>query len=384
MIASDKEIIDLTGDDHEVIVLESDQEDSTVPKTRSRPSSPLQSGEYSLENHGSTSQSSIKRNTSDAEVVSQSKEIKRKSRKKKKRKQVVVLDGDQVEEGELAETEVTAESTQLSREHSRERITSGSRKSLLHERQPKSKSRSKGKGKERAAPEGDVLEVDDESVVEVASQNSELDEPSAPKPPKGARKRERKRKRRDKVRQRNDGNDAQPRSPSPPLFFVDTHAAEVPTNTKPTLPPPPDTSAEPKEEEPPLLLPAHVSVLEGADGAPVEIIQPPPIDSDDDYIDYLDYDDDRRVSPIPLPSSNIVVHHYHQLGVIRYFDDPAETAETKTAKATRIVCKNCGAEGEHKTWECPVIIVSPSQSLYLRLSLYLCSRTVLVSYVWCS
>ena len=39
----------------------------------------------------------------------------------------------------------------------------------------------------------------------------------------------------------------------------------------------------------------------------------------------------------------------------RYFDDPADGAEPKTAK---VVCKKCGAEGDHKTWNCPVIIVS--------------------------
>lgn len=39
-------------------------------------------------------------------------------------------------------------------------------------------------------------------------------------------------------------------------------------------------------------------------------------------------------------------------GAVRYFDEHAD--DTKPSK---FVCKNCGAEGQHKTYECPVQIV---------------------------
>ena len=70
-----------------------------------------------------------------------------------------------------------------------------------------------------------------------------------------------------------------------------------------------------------------------------------------------------------------------KLGVVRYFDDPAEVAELKAAKATRTVCKNCGAEGEHKTWECPVIIVSTFQLLQPEFHLHLLGNNHSVSRV---
>lgn len=37
---------------------------------------------------------------------------------------------------------------------------------------------------------------------------------------------------------------------------------------------------------------------------------------------------------------------------MRYFDEQADDT-----KPSRYVCKNCGAEGQHKTYECPVQIV---------------------------
>jgi hypothetical protein len=92
------------------------------------------------------------------------------------------------------------------------------------------------------------------------------------------------------------------RSTSPPspshnsaLFFVDVQPAEVKPSDKPSV-----HGAIPvvvDDEARNLLLPAHVSVFGVAEGSiPVEIL--PPSDSegqDDDYIEYLDYDD-RKVS----------------------------------------------------------------------------------------
>jgi hypothetical protein len=41
-------------------------------------------------------------------------------------------------------------------------------------------------------------------------------------------------------------------------------------------------------------------------------------------------------------------------GIVRYF----EKQEEDPSKATKVVCKHCGAKGEHKTFECPILIVS--------------------------
>lgn len=35
-----------------------------------------------------------------------------------------------------------------------------------------------------------------------------------------------------------------------------------------------------------------------------------------------------------------------------------EAEEAAQAKPIRFVCKNCGAEGAHKTYDCPVQVVS--------------------------
>ncbi|KAH9927317.1 uncharacterized protein B0H18DRAFT_1004063 [Fomitopsis serialis] len=94
-----------------------------------------------------------------------------------------------------------------------------------------------------------------------------------------------------------------------------------------------------KSDEPAvaLLLPAHVSVFDqdGVDTAP--IVSPPPSDTEDEsYIEYMDYDDDRRA------------------GMVRYFE--AADEDDKPAKPKTFVCKNCGAEGDHRTYECPIVI----------------------------
>ncbi|KAI0065859.1 hypothetical protein BV25DRAFT_1798113 [Artomyces pyxidatus] len=125
-----------------------------------------------------------------------------------------------------------------------------------------------------------------------------------------------------------------------PLFFVDTERAPVPSNLafKDARDAGPSNKADPHvassenaASTSTLLLPAHVSVLDVGDGMPVEIIRPPDHDSDSDsYIEYLDYDDRTAFG-------------------LRYFD----SEETKQAK---FVCKHCGAENEHKTFECPVQI----------------------------
>ncbi|GLB33786.1 putative zinc finger protein [Lyophyllum shimeji] len=89
-----------------------------------------------------------------------------------------------------------------------------------------------------------------------------------------------------------------------------------------------DTQEKPSDA---LLLPAHVSVF---GNEPVQILPPTNMASDDeDYIDYLDYDESSK-------------------NVLRYYDEPV----MESTKPSRTVCKNCGAEGEHKTAACPVLI----------------------------
>ncbi|KAA1466681.1 hypothetical protein DENSPDRAFT_862642 [Dentipellis sp. KUC8613] len=126
------------------------------------------------------------------------------------------------------------------------------------------------------------------------------------------------------------------------LFVIDTAPIQVPANytfrdaaAGPSKPA--STVTEEKADAAAtsaLLLPAHVSVLDAPDGVPIEIIQAPEPDSESEsYIEYLDYDD--RTAP----------------GMVRYFAEPSADA-----KQSKFVCKNCGAENEHKTYECPVLI----------------------------
>jgi protein AIR1/2 len=106
-----------------------------------------------------------------------------------------------------------------------------------------------------------------------------------------------------------------------------------------------------------LLLPAHVSVLNtGANSGkiPIKIITPP--EFVEDYIEYLDYDDFKVGYLLYLPQR---CHAYTQplpfrqaAGVVRYFDE-----ESQEPQKPKIVCKNCGAAGEHKTADCPIQIV---------------------------
>uniref|UniRef100_A0A0W0FJL9 CCHC-type domain-containing protein n=1 Tax=Moniliophthora roreri TaxID=221103 RepID=A0A0W0FJL9_MONRR len=105
-----------------------------------------------------------------------------------------------------------------------------------------------------------------------------------------------------------------------------------------------------KQEHPEstLLLPSHVSVL---GSLPVQNIpSPPSLDTADDYIEFLDYGG---------PSS--------EAGLVRYFETQEEKGQPN---ATITVCKRCGAKGEHKTSNCPVIINCPNRGLRYNESKY--------------
>ena len=112
-------------------------------------------------------------------------------------------------------------------------------------------------------------------------------------------------------RRRSHSPEPRRRSPSPrlrgnftDLFYVDVLPAQVSVSVKPTIPgekrPDSDCATNNEMDHSKLLLPEHVSVFGvGENGAgPVEIIGPPTPksgDEDEDFIEYLDYDDRNKV-----------------------------------------------------------------------------------------
>ncbi|KDR83768.1 hypothetical protein GALMADRAFT_671498 [Galerina marginata CBS 339.88] len=112
------------------------------------------------------------------------------------------------------------------------------------------------------------------------------------------------------------------------IFFVDLSPAPIPPARLIVTEGPIDQ--EPQDLTKKLLVPSHVTVL---GSTPVEIIPEPLSDlEDNNFIKYLDYDDSKHT--------------------MRYYED----LPTETTTLSRTVCKNCGAEGEHKTSACPVQI----------------------------
>jgi protein AIR1/2 len=102
----------------------------------------------------------------------------------------------------------------------------------------------------------------------------------------------------------------QPRDKFADIFFVDVVPVQVPVSAKSTL------SAHGRQHTPmggdighsKLLLPEHVSVFGAGDNGegPVEIIGPTPNsgDEDEDFIEYLDYDDRNKVGLLVLPCNS--------------------------------------------------------------------------------
>ena len=113
------------------------------------------------------------------------------------------------------------------------------------------------------------------------------------------RERERERRKRKREKEKAPESDAQ-------LFFEDVTPTEVPGTGRPSEPVAGPSNLATSgsdvhsQSDNGLLLPAHVSLTENgedADGGPLKVPTPEGSDDDEDYIDYLDYDDDRRVSP---------------------------------------------------------------------------------------
>ena len=151
--------------------------------------------------------------------------------------------------------------------------------------------------------------------------------------------------------------DLPPTSKHDQLFFVDTTPAAIPAgmvfdSRGADTPQSPSTSRAPEADKTPaLLLPAHVSVLGAVDGEPIQIVQPVDSDSDaESYIEYLDYDD--RLVRMSHSLLRFIAHCMQTAGTVRYFETPADEQ-----KQARFICKRCGAESEHRTRECPIMIV---------------------------
>ncbi|KAL1678112.1 hypothetical protein EV122DRAFT_265148 [Schizophyllum commune] len=107
------------------------------------------------------------------------------------------------------------------------------------------------------------------------------------------------------------------------LFVMDSQPAELPSNLAFTAP-----AAAEDEKKSSLLLPEHVIVMDEG----VEILRPPtPQETSDFEVEYLSFADDNT------------------RGMLRYFAQ--EEAEKR-----KIVCKHCGAEGDHDTRSCTVKI----------------------------
>ncbi|KAJ7744456.1 hypothetical protein DFH07DRAFT_1063351 [Mycena maculata] len=136
-----------------------------------------------------------------------------------------------------------------------------------------------------------------------------------------SRSRDPDRKRHKKDRERDRERDEDPPIPDNQLFFFDKAPAALPPAAR-------FTAASANKYPNGLILPAHVSVF-GDTATDIVPAAAPDSDSDDDYIEYLDYDNKKDF--------------------VRYYDKTEE-------KRTKIVCKRCGAEDEHSTFECRVLI----------------------------
>lgn len=265
MAMGDHEIIDLTAsDDHEIIVIDSDDPEAGPSRKRSK-----------TNGQGSRTREGSQDGANGTDGGDKTRKKRRKIDRKKRRMHTAAGE----EEGEVVEVdegpgeaslEVSREGTDIEDSRREDRLSS--------KRREKPTSR---------------------SLMDRLGDANGRSEPrqEAPRPKK--KKKSKRRKEDD-----NDGPSGTnaivdiPLGPS--AFFVDDKPAEIPDVAKLKAT---GDSSKPKGEgadPPPLLLPAHVSVSDHNGDAPVQIIAPVVIDSDDDdYIEYLDYDDDRRVSWIP-------------------------------------------------------------------------------------
>lgn len=273
----DKEVIDLTGSDNrEVIMVESGDESPSTKHARQT------NGVNSKPQKDTSTTTQQEDRTEDCDRRRKRRE--RRVGRSRRRKRTVVGD----EDGEIVELDATEESGKVSREGSKEAPTTGS-----SEAGP-----SKSSGSTGGAVVRSLLDrlADPEDLRTLEQENN----------PSHTHTEDRKKR---KKRRHKDRDRTQPESPtngddvsSSTLFFVDDAPAEVPTVAQ-FRPPNVASTTEianpdqrPEENRSSLLLPAHVSVFEGSGNTPIQIIAPAVIDSEEeDYIEYLDYNDDRKV-----------------------------------------------------------------------------------------
>ena len=293
---ADKEIIDLTADDREVIILESGDESNERSTKRARMSPPGPANDGGVQDAGH----SAALDGSHTGAEGKEKRSRRTGRKKRKKMSVV---GD--EDGEIIEVEFTEESGQVSRGDSREQTEAEGQSQDVPEKSGKAKAKDSAIRSllDRLADAEDGPVEHMEGGLHKSSSDS-----------KDRKKRKKKRKRGDSDRERTTTastnqysatNEAGDTSLGPNLFYIDDTPADVPTDAKlPDLAPLPKptsasaSSTKADDDKARLLLPAHVSVFddEGDADESLQIIPPPPSDSENEsYIEYLDYDDDRRV-----------------------------------------------------------------------------------------
>jgi hypothetical protein len=179
---------------------------------------------------------------------------------------------------------------------------------LIEPAEPPQKSRSRRRKQKQAASvveEGEVAEEEPVKTTKKPRQKRSRSRSREREPAKETRRDKRRREHQSRDRDRKSPPRRRSRSPEPrrrdrersplktvddtQLFFVDTKPVPVPEN----LTAKPSTSSAPISD---LILPAHVAVV-GSNVVAVEIHSSVNAEeeNEDDYIDYLDYDDDRRV-----------------------------------------------------------------------------------------
>ncbi|KAG6884709.1 hypothetical protein C0993_008777 [Termitomyces sp. T159_Od127] len=188
--------------------------------------------------------------------------------------------------------------------------------------------RTEGDSTPGLVPTRDASLVD--GKIELKTIDAAHDDPDVPHNATGHRKERRLNKKRERQIAASSSTSSWSKDPKQEdLFFIDLEPVPFPAASQ--FPPTLNVASEKKTE---LLLPAHVSVF-GEE--PAELLAPENGISSEEFIEYLDFDDNSK-------------------NIVRYFEEPI----LKSPKPKRAVCKNCGAEGEHTTATCPVLIECPT------------------------
>ena len=206
----------------------------------------------------------------------------------------------------------------------------------------------KGKRKARKKKRRKVGTSADTTAAEEDGEIIEVEGPAEIKPLASSSSSKKPRKRRERPSKETTDRTSRSRSPPPrkrkrspspqaDLFFVDTKPTTLPSYPEAPL----------SKDTPELLLPTHVLLFDDA----TTVVQVLPQDSDDDdNIEFLDGDDDRRKVCWTQLCVLLITLTTFAKDIVRYYD------EGLSAKK-RLICKHCGAEDQHSTRECHVKIV---------------------------